>query len=189
MDFGVDISLIDENKLVAEIQEGNTDSFQIISKRYMPVINYYLSAFNCSDNDKDDITQEALLALYSAAGVYNFSSASFSTFASVCIKRSIITSLRKLSGKKNIPNSLLTSIDENIESADVDPENAVINKESYIHFLDKIKFTLSSFEYNVITAYLRFGTYVDVAQALGIDVKDVNNALHRARKKIRKINR
>ncbi len=189
MNVGIDVLEIDENEIIRKIKNGDTDCFQLLTKQYLPIINYYISVLNCSDNDREDLTQEALMALYSAVRVYDYSSASFSTFASVCIKRSIISSLRRFSGKRNIPQSLITSLDENIVDDEQNPEIKVIDKESYIHFSDKIKLTLSSFEYSVLIAYLRYGSYTDVADILSVSVKDVNNALHRARKKIRKINR
>lgn len=189
MSIGIDVSEIDENELLHKIKNGDTDCFQLLTKRYLPTINYYISLLGCSENDREDLTQEALMALYSAAGVYDFSSASFSTFASVCIKRSIISSLRRFSGKRNIPQSLITTLDENTVDDEQNPEIKVIDKESYILFSDKIKLTLSSFEYSVLTAYLRYGSYTDIANILSVSVKDVNNALQRARKKIRKINR
>ncbi len=189
MNLGINVSEIDENELLRKIKKGNTDCFQQLTKHYLPTINYFLSVLNCSENDREDLTQEALMALYSAAGVYDFSSSSFSTFASVCIKRSIISSLRRFSGKKNIPQSVIVALDENTIDSEQNPESTVINKESYIHFSDKIKLSLSSFEYSVLTAYLRYGSYTDIANSLGVSVKDVNNALQRARKKIRKINR
>ena len=79
MNIGVEISEIDENELIHKIKNGDTDCFQLLAKRYLSVINYYISVFNSSENDREDLTQEALLALYSAAGVYDFSSSSFST--------------------------------------------------------------------------------------------------------------
>ncbi|MEE0841016.1 MAG: sigma-70 family RNA polymerase sigma factor, partial [Acutalibacteraceae bacterium] len=166
MNIGVEISEIDENELIHKIKNGDTDCFQLLAKRYLSVINYYISVFNCSENDREDLTQEALLALYSAAGVYDFSSSSFSTFASVCIKRSIISSIRRISGKKNVPQSAIVTLDEITVDSEQNPESKVINKESYIHFSDKIRLLLSSFEYSVLTAYLRLGSYTEIADAL-----------------------
>ena len=68
-------------------------------------------------------------------------------------------------------------------------DDSFINKEDFIRFSDKIKLTLSSFEYCVLAAYLKYGNYSEVAQDQNVTVKEVNNALQRARKKIRKINR
>ena len=189
MDFPEFVCEIEENEAIRRVQSGETEYFHFISSRYLPTINYMVSTFDIQSSDREDLIQEGLMALYGAVGVYDFTSASFATFASVCIKRGIISALRSMYKKGNIPQSLITSIDEVSLVYDSDPENTFINKEDFIRFSDKIKLTLSSFEYCVLAAYLKYGNYSEVAQDQNVTVKEVNNALQRARKKIRKINR
>ena len=68
------------------------------------------------------------------------------------------------------------------------PETAFINKESVALFLNDIKQSLSSFEYTVLSRYLLLGNYKEVCDSLEVSRKEVDNALQRARRKIRKIN-
>ena len=180
---------IDENDIIRRIQNGETELFQILSNIYLPIINNYISLWDSSQIDREDLIQEALLSLYVATGVYNFKLSSFKTFASICIKRSIISSLRHLSQKKQIPSSLITSLDDIEVFGEDNPEISFIDKESYISFSDKIRLCLSSFEYSVLTAYLKYGDYSKICTKLNTGTKEVNNALQRARKKIKKINR
>lgn len=189
MEFPKNISVNDENDIIRRIQNGETDLFLTISAKYLPVINYYVSALDFNLSDRDDIIQEGLMALYSATRVYDFSSASFSTFASVCIKRSLLSALRHIYQKKHIPAHLIDNIDDISVIDGLGPEEAVINNESFTYFLDKIKLSLSSFEYSVLAAYLKFGNYNETADYLNVSVKNINNALQRIRKKILKINR
>ncbi len=181
-------SEIEENEIIRRIQNGESELFSIISGQYISLIGALVSSLNCSEDDREDLIQEGLLALYSAVGVFDFASASFKTFATVCIKRGLISELRRISRKKRLPQELF----ENLEDAKTDefgPEEAFINKENFVHFLDKIKLSLSSFEYAVLSAYLKFGNYNEVAKTLCVSVKRVDNALQRVRKKICKINR
>ncbi len=179
---------IEENEIIRRIQNGDSEAFSIISSRYFPLINFFVSSLNCSEDDREDLTQEGLLALYSAVGVYDFSSASFKTFASVCIKRGLISELRRISRKKRLPQELPQNFEE-IKTDEFGPEEVFINKENFIHLLDKIKLSLSSFEYAVLSAYLKYGNYNEVADMLCVSVKRIDNALQRVRKKISKINR
>ena len=68
----------------------------------------------------------------------------------------------------------------------IDPESSFIDKENAEMLNSKIKTALSKLEYKVLTAYLTYGSYSAVAEALSVSQKDVNNALQRARKKIKK---
>ncbi len=177
---------ISENQLILRIRSGEEDMFSLLTSAYLPVINKYLSTIDCSISDKEDFVQIGLLALYGAVDAYDFSSSSFSTFVSLCVKRAIVSELRRISSKKQIPHLALVNIDDTDLSDDNDPETAVIDKEDIGFLVDRIKSALSEFEYQVLNAYLKFGGYTETARALNVTVKEVNNALQRARIKIRK---
>lgn len=191
MDFPENYSETVENEIICRIQNGDTELFSIISNRYLEHINYLISSINDSEVDREDLVQEGLLALYFAVSVYDFSSASFNTFATVCIKRSLISAIRRGCAKKRIPKNLFDSLDDfnDLKSNEFGPEDVIINKESFVYFLDKIKLKLSSFEYSVLVSYLKYGNYRDVSKNLSVPVKNIDNALQRIRKKIGKINR
>ena len=177
---------IDENQLILRIRNGEEKLFSHITSSYLPIVYKYISLLNCSDIDKDDFVQIGLLALYGAVNAYDFTSASFATFASLCIRRAIISELRYISSKNQLSKDMFSNISDAELLNDNDPESAFIDKESINVLTDNIKLTLSAFEYNVLTAYLKFGNYSEVAKALAITPKEINNALQRARKKIRK---
>lgn len=177
---------IEVNQLILKIRNGEEELFSLITAEYLPVINKFVSLIDCSDADKDDFVQVGLLALCGAIDAYDFKSSSFSTFASLCIKRAILSELRHISSKKHIPKTALINIDDNVLIDDNNPESTFLDKENITDLTDKIKLSLSSFEYKVLTAYLKYGSYSETATALCVSSKDVNNALHRARKKIKK---
>lgn len=177
---------IDENQLIHRIRKGEEELFSLITSSYLPIIYKYVSSLNYSDIDKDDFVQIGLLALYGAVDAYDFKSASFVTFACLCIRRAIISELRYVSSKNQFSKDILSTISDAELWNDNDPESAFIDKESISVLIDKIKLSLSDFEYKVLTAYLKFGNYSKVGEALAITPKEINNALQRARKKIRK---
>lgn len=182
-------TVLSESELIRRIKDGETQLFPILSDKFLSVIHYCLSSFNSIEFDKDDLVQEGLIALYCAVGVYDSSISSFKTFASVCIKRGIISAIRRFSKKKHIPSVMVSSLEDVELYSDDNPEEFIIDKEDFYYLTDRIKLLLSSFEYSVLGAYLKYGNYSDVCKNLSITNKELNNALQRIRKKIIKISR
>lgn len=183
-----DFTGVSDDVILKEIQNGNEELLSVIFDRYRPVVSLLAKKFSSSPWEHDDLVQEGLIALYSAIRLYDFSSASFSTFASVCIKRGMISALRQSNKARHIPNELFLSVEEASVLLEDDPETSFIDKETVSAFLSDIKRTLSSFEYTVLSRYLLLGNYKEACDSLGISRKEMDNALQRARKKIKKIN-
>ena len=53
--------------------------------------------------------------------------------------------------------------------------------------MDKIKSALSEYEYRILTLYLDGYSYADIAEIKGKNLKSVDNAVQRIRKKIAKV--
>ena len=68
-----------------------------------------------------------------------------------------------------------------------DPEQELIDAESYQAVMRHIKSVLSPFELQVLSYYLSGHTYAQTAKALGTHPKAVDNALQRIRKKLRSV--
>ena len=64
------------SKLIGSVRAGDTVAFEVIASRFRPLlistVNGVMSvrAFSLSDSDRDDLMQEALLALYKAVCSY-----------------------------------------------------------------------------------------------------------------------
>lgn len=176
-----------DEQLVKLIIAGSSEGLHTLINRYIGAIKYKASVL-CPYADTDDMVQEGIIALYSAVNVYDETLSSFSTFANLCIERSMITAYRKLFSKKQVPEAVKVSFDNIEKPVTVTPESLIIEKEECMAFTDKIKSVLSHFEYKVLCEYLNSSSYETVAQHLGVTVKSVNNAMVRLRKKIRAIN-
>ena len=112
---------------------------------------------------------------------------SFSTFANLCIERSLISAYRKLFNKKQIPENAKVPLEETQAPAILSPELLLIEKEECLALTENIKNLLSDFELKVLFQYLNNASYDLIAQKLGVDNKSVSNAMVRLRKKIRAI--
>lgn len=173
-----------DDEIISEINAGNYELLQVIIKRYLPVIWHYVNKY-CSGNDREDAAQEASFALYSAVKKYKPELSSFTTFADLCIKRSVLSNLKTSQRKKNIPDELVSQL-EDIEIADCNsPEKIFFDKESYKTLTDSIKLELSGMEYKVLQLYLSGKKYADIAEELRISEKSVDNSLARIRRKLK----
>ena len=178
---------LSDNELIALINGGDYELLGVLIERYYPVILYYVRKY-CPENTREDAVQEANLALYSALKSYSPEKASFSTFATLCIKRSVLNSVQGNLRKKNIPQELVSSIEEQELIDSNSPEKIFFEREDYKALARNIKLELSGMEYSVLQLYLAGEKYADIAKLLNISEKSVSNALLRIRKKLKENN-
>lgn len=155
----------------------------IIAKR-MDLIRLMARKATYPGLEFDDAVQEGLIGLFRAIETYQSDSdASFSTYSAVCI-RNAIASARKTAGRmKHAPLNQSVPLSENHSTPG--PEDQAILKEQVSITLGKMRSSLSSLEKSVLHFSLAGFTRKDIARKLGITVKSVENALLRARKKLR----
>lgn len=177
--------IISDEEIVAFINRGEYQYLPEIINRYMPLIVSIVKAY-IPPQSIDDAVQEATISFYSTVKDYNSQKSSFNTFASLCIKRSVIAFARKSGAKKNIPENMISSLEENDVSYCDTPESIVIEKEDYENFRQTIKLELSSLEYEILQLFLTGMSYSSIASQLSISEKSVDNALSRIRKKLKK---
>lgn len=173
-----------DGELITLINEGNLELMQVIIDRYYHTVLYFIKKY-CPEDYREDAIQEATIALYNAVKGFDPKKSSFSTFASLCIKRSVISVLKSNQRKKKIPEELIGSIDE-LDLVDINsPEKIFFDNEDFKSLKDTIKLELSSLEYEVLQLFLGGENYSDIAQKLGITEKSVDNSLTRVRKKLK----
>ncbi|MBQ0083750.1 MAG: sigma-70 family RNA polymerase sigma factor [Clostridiales bacterium] len=178
-----DISLSDED-LAILIKSGDETKLHLLIRRYLPLIKAKSRKF-CIGGDNDDFLQEGLMALYSAAKVFNPDISSFKSFASVCIERTLVSYFRKNFSKKQIPKEALVYFEDDSELfSEETPESLIIEKEESDLLTLRIKKELSRQEYNILVMFLAGNSYESIANKFGLTLKAVNNSMYRARKKI-----
>ena len=100
-----------DEAVVEFIKKGEYQFLPEIIDRYMPLIVSTAKAYLPQQNI-DDAVQEASISLYSAIKNYDCEKSSFKTFASLCIKRSVISFARKNGAKSVIPDDMISSLEE-----------------------------------------------------------------------------
>ncbi len=156
----------------------------------MPYIEQKISGLNLPGLDKDDLRQEAFVALFSAIESFDSSrGAVFSTYAITCINNRLADAVRISSNGKNrlLNESLPLSYEDDpaVTVAEGSPEETAIAREEFVRVRKKMDTVLSDFEREVLLMYSSGYRYAEIAEKKNTTAKAVSNAIQRARKKLR----
>lgn len=177
---------ISDDELITKIRENDQDAFEALFYRYLPLIKYIISKNSYTGSDPEDMLQDATISFYYAAQMFDFRSASFSTFLSVCVDRSLKSTIRKAAAKKRIPEELIIPMDDNSEAdfKTLSAEEEFFHKADTFAASDAFKSRLSDLEFKVLKSFLNTESYDKTAEELGLTKKSVDNAMVRIRKKL-----
>ena len=173
------------------LKKAKTDDSAVeeLLKKYKNLVLKIARHYFIVGGDIDDLTQEGMIGLYKAINSYcEEREANFKTFATLCIKRQILSAIKKANAKKNqvfmhlFDNSSLVFLD--VPTNRENPEFNYISKENYNIINKEIQNNLSKMELQVLKEYLAGENYVDIAKKLNVQKKSVDNALARIRQKL-----
>ena len=191
----------DEYNIVLKASKGDKIALEYIIKKYKNFVKSKAKSYFLIGADKEDIIQEGMIGLYKAIRDFDASKTnSFKGFADICITRQIITAIKTATRQKHIPLNSYISLnkpvyDEESErtlldiiatSIVTDPEELIISKEELKHIESKMNELLSDLELQVVEYYLNGKSYQYIANKLQRDVKSIDNALQRVKRKLEK---
>ena len=197
----IDNSQQDEYDIVLKASKGDKIALEYIIKKYKNFVKAKAKSYFLIGADKEDIIQEGMIGLYKAVRDFDASKTnSFKGFADICITRQIITAIKTAKRQKHIPLNSYISLnkpvyDEESErtlldiiatSIVTDPEELIISKEELKHIESKMNELLSDLELQVVEYYLNGKSYQYIADKLKRDVKSIDNALQRVKRKLEK---
>lgn len=193
----------DDYELLYMVCENNEDAVSTIFKKYEPVIDYYARKYvklvDGKGLDYNDLYQEGLIGLDSAIKTYkDQKNIKFSTFAFVCIKRKIMSAVRKANRKKHsILNESYSidyklnddnnSLDNLISNNECSIEDLLVSKEQAAYFNKKIKEYLTKFENQVYELKVYGFSNEEISKTLNKTIKSIESVLFRIRIKLKKI--
>ena len=189
--------------LIQKLRDGQNDITDFIMNKYKNLVRKKAQSMHILGADRDDLIQEGMIGLFKAIRDYDCGrNASFYTFADLCISRQMYSAVEASLRKKHIPLnsyiSLYTRIDEDDTSSNVtlenaltsdkelNPEQQLIDRENVRLLEEAIEKDLSAVERRVLGLYLTGMSYTQIAKVLNKDEKSTDNALHRAKSKLRK---
>lgn len=179
-------------QLAELVKNGDSEAFAELTVRYMAVIRAKAQPYRSGGTEKEDLFQEGLLGLLNAARTFDLlKGASFRTYAGVCISNRIIMAYRSSGGRKNDPLSNFVSLNED-EAAELtmrgdtaDPETFYADREGFKLMCLQIEKILTPLELRVLHQYLSGCSYSEIAKKLSVTEKAADNALQRARYKLK----
>lgn len=174
-----------ENMLIDSAKQGDAQAFALLADKYNHLLEWFVRKLSLPISEKDDFIQEGLIGLLKAVRTYDGKSSSFVTYASVCIKRSIISAVRKYNKQSNVLIPYDDNLDDTIPDVSGSPESDFIDRESVGILYNKVFSVLSDYELNVFEMYLLDMSYEDISKKLNKSLKSVGNAIYRIKKKLK----
>lgn len=188
-----------DEELVMLANEGDLIALETIINKYKNFVKAKARSYFLIGADREDIIQEGMIGLYKAIRDFRGDKlSSFRAFAELCITRQIITAIKTATRQKHIPLNSYVSLNKPIydEESDrtlldvlstskvLDPEELIINREELNAMEGKIGEILSDLEWKVLTSYLQGKSYQEIAAELNRQVKSIDNALQRVKRKL-----
>ena len=195
----LDFTALSDEDIVAIIHEGNTDALDFLIRKYHSFVRLKGRSYFLVGGDREDIIQEGMIGLYKAIRDFKEDRlSSFKAFAELCITRQIITAIKTATRQKHIPLNTSVSLDKPVfdEESDRtlldviagpvmdDPEGLMIHREDFVQMEDEMNKVLSGLEKQVLALYLDGQSYQEISEELNRQVKSVDNALQRIKRKL-----
>jgi RNA polymerase sporulation-specific sigma factor len=136
---------------------------------------------------RSDLIQEGMIGLLSSVYGYNSCGcAEFKTYAHTCVSNRIISAVRNQLRDKHMPLNAYVQIDD-VDLTDIhtDPQLILDMQEKMDNLNERIENELTDLEREVLRLHIGGHNYSSIAEELSVSVKSVDNALQRARKKLK----
>ena len=168
---------------IAQAAAGDQEAFALLVHRMMPLIHDQMRRLGAVGVDDEDLAQEALMGLLAAVRTYRpDGGASFTTYATACIRHRLLSVARRYGPRADREQSLEDSPE--LPDSTVDPALLLMDKEELDGLLHRLRTRLTETEYRVLLLRLGDCSYAEIAARLGITVKAVDNAVQRMRRKL-----
>lgn len=194
-----DFTGLSDAEIITIIHEGNAEALDFLITKYQPFVRLKARSYFLMGGDREDIIQEGMIGLYKAIRDFKEDRlSSFKAFAELCITRQIITAIKTATRQKHIPLNTSVSLDRPVfdEESDRtlldviagpvldDPEDLMIHKEDFLRMEEEMNKVLSGLEKQVLALYLEGQSYQEISDGLNRQVKSVDNALQRIKRKL-----
>ena len=184
-----DYAIKTDEALLSLVKSGDDLALTTLLSRYTGVVKQIARSYFLFGGEVEDLVQEGTLGLFKAIKSYNGQIA-FKSYASLCIRRNILSAVKTDNCEKNrvLNDSVGYDSDGGVEvflgDTTLEPSELFDEREYLEETRDKLKKILTGFEYEILTLYLEGYTYAEISEKIGRTVKSVDNAIQRIRKKV-----
>ena len=198
--WGGDAGGRSEAELVALARAGDDAALAELLGRYRSFAAVKARSYFLIGADRDDVVQEGLIGLYKAVRDFDPShDTSFRGFAELCVTRQILTAIKTATRQKHGPLNDYVSFSRTAASEDdgervfaevlparavCDPADLVISAERVRALQAHVDEVLSDLETEVLRLHVEGKSYQQIAERLQRQVKSIDNALQRIKKKL-----
>ncbi|MBQ8429862.1 MAG: sigma-70 family RNA polymerase sigma factor [Clostridia bacterium] len=181
-----------DEELVALAQGGDQRATEELLFRHTGVVRCCARGFFLIGGETEDLIQEGMIGLYHAIVDYKFEEggSSFKNFAYLCVSRRIIDAVKAAARKKNEPLNGGVALEETegvYSELNLSPEDLLIISDERRELKHKMSRALSDFEFKITSMYVDGMTCAEICEATGKDMKSVDNAIQRSKRKLQKI--
>lgn len=177
-----DYKSLSNEELVKLSQKGDETARDVLSARFL---NTRGAGVSVSYLDSDDFVQEGMIGFLKAIETYDFSrGVPFEAYAFKCMQNSINTAAGV--SRLEIPVGMSSEMPETTDVED-DPLKLVLDGEQFNEVLRACEVTLSDVEKTVVFFRAVGMSYEEIGKRLNMAEKSVDNALQRARKKLKSV--
>ena len=183
------------DEVIKLAQNGDQEALDLILKEYKKLIYLNIRNYFLVGADQDDLLQEGTIGPLKAIKNYSEGKASFKTFATLCIRRQILTAVRSSTAQKN--SALNEASGNNLETEDghedypkelysnvrYNPEAIFLSKEKIMEFQDFVEHNFSPFERQVFNYMIKGFSYKEIAEELEKTPKVIDNSFQRIKRK------
>jgi RNA polymerase sporulation-specific sigma factor len=189
-----------DEELAVRYQAGDVAALEILIQRYRRFARAKTRTYFLVGADADDVEQEGMIGLYKAARDFRTDrQSSFRAFAELCVTRQVISAIKAATRQKHQPLNRYVSIsgvrgsDDPAEGAveellddhrAADPADEVVSQEQIAAIRRSMAESLSTLEVEVLRLYVEGKSYYEIGSHLGRQVKSIDNALQRIKRKL-----
>lgn len=179
----------EELQLLPLASGGDDEALGELIRRFEPLIAESARQYEAAGLDADDLRQEGRLGLVAAVQKYREGrGASFRTFAGLCIKRQMVSAVRRAGSGKNTPLHDYIPLDgvnePQLGAEGPTPEEIVISMEYASDLRSAVEKRLTPEERRLFSLYLSGLSYENMAARLHMPKKQVDNSLQRIKRKL-----
>ncbi len=177
-------------KLIRDAKDGSQSAFSDLCEIYRPLIDGCVFRFvsdTMTDQDKEDLSQEALIKFCSAVCSYDdvYENVKFGLYAKICIENGLVSFMRSHNRKNRIrPISLDADVADDM-ICDGDVLQSLVDRERASMLVGQIRRLLSDYENRIWWMYASGMSVSEIAVLLNVDSRSVSNAVYRIRRKLR----
>lgn len=195
-----ELNILRDEELVQMAHEGSSTAEEYLIQKYKTLARNKAQTYFIVGGDNEDVIQEGMIGIFKAIRDYDPNgTASFRTFAELCVTRQILSAIEGANRKKHqILNDALSLNDEGdseeqegsplIErlaaGEDMNPETAMLAEDLVERLEAEGVKVFSPMEHNVWKCLLQGMSYREIARELEKSPKSIDNAIQRIKKKL-----